>query len=141
MLALTHSPSLPLHPSRGAILYVREQPIRDLRHGCGGAQDQVSRPPKKRFDPREIREHLAPLCRVPSIRVRGSRPQPHHNLVFGHREHDSIVERHLDLLFRASGEEEQLSIRDPSEQRLDRISAPAPPNGRPLRRTKLEPAR
>jgi hypothetical protein len=69
---------------------------------------------------REIRKHLPPLCGLPS----------HHNLVFGRRQHDSIVERHLDLLFRAPGEEEQVSIRDLSEQRGDRISAPAPPTAR-----------
>src|SRR4051794_15357138 len=46
---------------------------------------------------------------------------------FGHRQHDSVVERHRDLFFRAPGEEEQVSIRYMSEQRRDRTSAPPPP--------------
>ena len=50
-----------------AIHDVREQSIRDLRHGRGRAQDQVSRAPEKRFDERAIRKHLTPLCRCPSV--------------------------------------------------------------------------
>jgi hypothetical protein len=58
-----------LRDAPSAIHNVCEQLIRDLCHGCGSAQDQVSGAPKKRLDVREIRKHLAPLCRFPSVRV------------------------------------------------------------------------
>jgi hypothetical protein len=58
-----------LRGARSAIHNVCEQPIRDFCHGCGSAQDQVGGAPKERFDVREIRKHLPPLCRLPSVRV------------------------------------------------------------------------
>jgi hypothetical protein len=55
--------------ARTGIHNMCEQAIRDLCHGCGGAQDQVRGAPKKRFDVREIGKHLPPLCRRASVRV------------------------------------------------------------------------
>jgi hypothetical protein len=58
-----------LADARSAIHNVCKELIRNLCHGGGSAQDQVSGAPKMRFDVREIRKHLPPLGRRPSVRV------------------------------------------------------------------------